>query len=90
MPDLPVPQAGQEDQRWRTRALCAGRDPAIFIDELPEAKAVCEDCPVRLECREYALSKSRIQGTWGGMTFLERRRERRRRRVIVLAEASGE
>jgi hypothetical protein len=35
------------------------------------AKEVCNDCPVRLRCFDYALS-AHMQGIWGGTTAEER------------------
>ncbi len=40
------------------------------------AKAVCAGCPVRSECRTYALAQEELHGVWGGMTEDERRTER--------------
>lgn len=35
------------------------------------AKSICQNCPVRVQCRDYALS-TRVTGIWGGMTEAER------------------
>jgi WhiB family redox-sensing transcriptional regulator len=35
------------------------------------AKEVCNDCPVRLRCFDYALSAG-MTGIWGGTTYEER------------------
>ena len=35
------------------------------------AKEVCNDCPVRLRCFDYALSAG-MHGIWGGTTYEER------------------
>jgi hypothetical protein len=35
------------------------------------AKNICERCPVRVRCRDYALS-TRVSGIWGGTTEAER------------------
>ncbi|MCA1692194.1 MAG: WhiB family transcriptional regulator [Actinobacteria bacterium] len=69
---------------WRDDAACRGLDPDVFFpasdDEAGVAKAVCETCPVREECLEYALETRQEDGIWGGLTETERRRLRRRRR----------
>jgi WhiB family redox-sensing transcriptional regulator len=39
------------------------------------AKAICETCPVIVECREYALEWE-LHGIWGGMTEKERKLHR--------------
>ena len=48
------------------------------------AKAICVQCPVLEECREYALGVREIHGIWGGLNEMERRallRERAREAV---------
>lgn len=46
-----------------------------------EAKRVCDLCPVREECLDYALDQKERYGMWGGLTPIERRRiERKERR----------
>lgn len=40
-----------------------------FIENI--AKSMCESCPVRVKCRDYALS-TRVTGIWGGTTEAER------------------
>lgn len=54
-----------------------------------EARAVCDACPVRLDCLDYALRAKERFGMWGGLTPLERlrieRRARRARRKARLA-----
>jgi WhiB family redox-sensing transcriptional regulator len=39
------------------------------------AKAVCQVCPVKSECRDYALTIKEPYGIWGGLTETERRLE---------------
>lgn len=73
------------DNSWSARAACHGLDPRIFFpadddDEAGLAKAVCETCPVREPCLEYALGVREREGVWGGCTERERRRIIRRRR----------
>lgn len=40
------------------------------------AKTVCNRCPVRLQCLEYAMTAEDEQGLWGGLTSHERRQLR--------------
>ena len=66
---------------WQQHALCAQTDPEAFFPEkggsTREAKAVCQACPVREDCLEYALANDERFGIWGGMSERERRRLRR-------------
>ncbi len=75
---------------WPDKAACRGLDVQLFFgaeEEQPSerdfrearAKAVCESCPVRRECLDYALENSLRYGIWGGLDEDERRLERRRR-----------
>jgi len=79
---------------WQYRASCRGEDAEMFFapnyferkDEKDarevRAKAICADCPVRVECLEYALRSREPHGIWGGLNELERRaliRQRERR-----------
>lgn len=74
------------NQSWRAQAACRGLDTEIFYpipeDEEAEmaAKAICETCPVREACLEYALGSREREGVWGGTTERERRRIVRQRR----------
>lgn len=71
---------GSLDTDWRLQALCRQVDPELFFPEgdhpviaARQAKAVCRQCPVQLECLEYALTNNETFGVWGGMTARERR-----------------
>ncbi len=79
LPTLTIPDT------WRTQARCRGVDPLIFHplsdeEEANDAKAICELCPVREACLEYAISAREKDGVWGGLTARERRRIIRQRR----------
>lgn len=45
----------------------------------PVAKGICDGCPVREECLDYALNNHEY-GIWGGTNFGERVKIRRQRR----------
>jgi WhiB family redox-sensing transcriptional regulator len=47
------------------------------VAHIAAAKAVCEACPVRLECLEFAISTNQEYGVWGGASEEERRVLRR-------------
>lgn len=72
---------------WRHRAACKGADPETFFP-LPghspaAAKRVCADCPVRVQCLEYALGTGFRYGVWAGTTEAERRPLLAERRRLV-------
>src|SRR5579863_2454512 len=60
-------------------AACAGMDTTLFFPKHPWPDAygyaikVCEGCPVRVQCLDYALTCDMRFGMWGGMTQAERR-----------------
>lgn len=61
---------------WRERALCAQVDPELHFPEKggssKAAKAICQQCPVQVECLEHALANNETFGVWGGLTARER------------------
>jgi WhiB family redox-sensing transcriptional regulator len=69
-------------------ASCVETDPELFFPELDslwkiaQAKKICEECPVKTQCLEYALSNKMKDGIWGGTSPTERsniiRRSKRR------------
>ncbi len=84
----------EPDVNWRADAACAGVDSEIFFptsedDKITEAaKAICEECPVREACLQYALATNQSAGVWGGLDAGERRRMRRRIRDRERRKAS--
>ncbi len=71
---------------WQRQASCrgAGTDSWFPMAGGPNntAKAVCEACPVRCSCLEYAIASSRVlQGIWAGTTEEERAPMRRARKA---------
>jgi WhiB family transcriptional regulator, redox-sensing transcriptional regulator len=73
---------------WEARGACKHSDPELFfpvtargpaLRQLAKAKKVCERCPVRAQCLEYALQSGQSFGVWGGASEEERRLMRRRR-----------
>lgn len=73
-------------ESWFTGAVpdltggdCATVDPELFFPAGPgshnekKAKAICAECPLLAECREYAISVPNMWGTWGGTTHHERK-----------------
>ncbi|MFJ3763026.1 WhiB family transcriptional regulator [Streptomyces sp. NPDC090080] len=72
---------------WREAAACqgiAGRE-VMFGDGTSQrqAKVICWQCTVRVECLAEALDNQIDFGVWGGMTERERRALLRRRPDIT-------
>ena len=72
---------------WRDDAACARADPDLFfpvsatglaLNQIDEAKRVCQGCPARTPCLEWALEHGVAAGIWGGATDEERRAMRQR------------
>ena len=68
---------------WHLQAACRGRGPGDFVQgpkfDYRSVREICESCPVRRECLEFALRDESITGLWGGTTDTERRLIRRLR-----------
>jgi WhiB family redox-sensing transcriptional regulator len=70
---------------WQDQALCRGNHAHLFFppstfekkDERERremrAKAICNVCPVTVECTNYVLTIKEPFGIWGGMTESERK-----------------
>ncbi len=77
---------------WQLRAACRGMDPKIWHDHAWDqhkgqlggfgaARKICLSCPVRLDCREYAVTLNVVpKGVFAGLdpTQLNRLRKERR------------
>jgi WhiB family transcriptional regulator, redox-sensing transcriptional regulator len=71
---------------WRDVAACRDTDPDLFfpvgttgpaVDQISAAKIVCEACPAKQPCLEFALISNQDSGVWGGTSEDERRKLRR-------------
>lgn len=62
---------------WQQRARCRGLDPdQFFVRGAARSRPVlriCERCPVRQQCLEYAVANGVEFGIWGGTTERQRR-----------------
>ena len=83
---------------WIERSSCIGEDPELFfpvgitgpaIEQAAKAIAICNGCPVRAECLEWALDTCQDAGVWGGLDEEDRREIRRARRREAAAAAGG-
>jgi len=70
---------------WQRSASCRGPEAVLFFaPTVPElrtdrearearAKAICNECPVQVECLDYAVRIRESHGIWGGLNETERR-----------------
>ena len=75
---------------WMQSALCTQVDSELFFPEKgmssTKAKKVCNSCPVRTQCAEYAInSPALVHGVWGGLSEQERRDIRRTKGIRTVA-----
>lgn len=86
----PTRKATRPDWNWANRAACRGESLVLFFgadgERQPErdfrerkAKAICAGCPVRVQCKDFAIGRPEKYGTWGQLNEDERASERRRR-----------
>jgi WhiB family redox-sensing transcriptional regulator len=66
---------------WRDLGACNGEDPDLFAPDgttgrwakdIAAAKAICNRCPVREQCLDWALDTRQEYGILGGLTEDER------------------
>ena len=67
-----------KDEHWSASARCASEEAspdALFVEGPAQrmVRAICQECPVHLECLADALDNRVEFGVWGGMTERERR-----------------
>lgn len=74
---------------WMNQAACSTVSGTWFFtpdengsrrgeNKLP-GKAVCQGCPVRVECLDHAMRNNEKHGIWGGLSSRERQKLRRAR-----------
>jgi WhiB family redox-sensing transcriptional regulator len=68
---------------WTNQARCAGDEPGVDPKDFQvplrgnsqnKAKLVCAECPVQMECLQWALEHQEIWSVWGGLDEAEIRR----------------
>ncbi len=83
---------------WRDNAKCRETNPSWFFPvgvtgdaeiQIRRVKEFCSNCPVSLECLEFALRTNQEYGIWGGKDEEERRIIRRIRRVQRKAKVAS-
>lgn len=81
-----TPQVELIEQPWAADAACLGRGWDLHfahpsdIARREAALALCQVCPVRIECLAHALEHDEAYGIWGGKTERQRRAIRHRAR----------
>ncbi len=80
--------------KWMKAALCREYPNDWFYPDdgngVARAIGICNRCPVRQQCLDYALEHNEMQGVWGGESQRERARMRpawARRRKAAAAQA---
>jgi WhiB family redox-sensing transcriptional regulator len=79
-----LPGTNTDSWDWQLHGACRGMNSEYFFHADAErgrvrewrearAKAICQTCPVILECREHALNVQEAYGIWGGLGENERR-----------------
>jgi len=73
------------DTEWMRQGNCREEPPSVFFPSdgagVDLARRLCETCPVKEPCLEYALRNRIDHGVWGGTSERERRRILRQRRL---------
>lgn len=83
---------------WADEAACAGHDADLWFpaEDLarrgrraklpaPDAKRICQSCPVTAACLQHAIDHDEHDGVWGGLTRDERQ-ELTRARLRPISE----
>ena len=72
-------RAQRAHDRGQVKAACRGPQAAVFcpppqferkadrLERERRAKAICNECPARQECLDYALEIREPHGIWGGL-----------------------
>lgn len=75
--------SNDEDISWQDDAACNGLstdDKNLFFptqgQAVGKAIAICEQCPVQIDCLVYSYKTNAQGGIWGGMASKERLRSR--------------
>ena len=72
---------------WMAEGKCREVPPATFFPSdgvgVEVAKRICEGCPAKEPCLEYALAYRIDHGVWGGTSERQRRRILKKRRLDI-------
>lgn len=83
-PKFRAAAAGLDEMEWQVKAACRGVSTDIFYyaetqrgalrkQYEVQAKQICNECPVRMQCAAHAIRTDEPHGVWGAMTTRERR-----------------
>lgn len=68
------------DSDWQQQGACFGKGNTLWFPprgtptaKIAEAKRICQTCPIKQKCLDYALWHGDRAGIWGGKTEKERR-----------------
>lgn len=80
---------------WMEDAACAQIGPGLFYvgekaqaREYDAARSVCNTCPVKVDCLEFALEVDDRHGMWGGLSPQEREKVRKQRGLHRVSDHS--
>jgi WhiB family redox-sensing transcriptional regulator len=65
--------------KFYEEASCRGKDNSIFFPgqgqsgKVKQAVEICRQCPVVVDCHDYAMVNSIEDGVWGGSTSEQRK-----------------
>jgi WhiB family transcriptional regulator, redox-sensing transcriptional regulator len=91
MPARTPPRAPDEPPSpttWWEHTACLDENPEVFCplgtngpapQQIEQAKAYCQSCPVCTQRLDWALATGQADGVWGGTSEDERRQLRRNR-----------
>jgi len=72
-----MPALSFDHAAWMQRAACRGNGPDTFFPsgraDAAVARLICDSCPVKAECLDYATRNGDLTGIWGGTSEKQRR-----------------
>jgi WhiB family transcriptional regulator, redox-sensing transcriptional regulator len=77
--DLPHLEDFLNRPEWHARAKCRGVGTERFFvsSRTFHAREICQECPVRQECLDYAMGEPDLIGVFGGTSWGQRKKMRR-------------
>ncbi|MGY0023713.1 WhiB family transcriptional regulator [Streptomyces sp. YJ-C3] len=94
---IPAPDTLAPAESWQDHAACRRPehldDRDLFFNtghaDAAYVRRICDGCPVRVECLEYALNRDEQWGTWGGLSTRQRKSLLRQRRRDAPPESTA-